>query len=385
MDAINWGAFDALAKRGETDLFARELQKVIPRAAEFTRLSGEDASRGPELPADGSRLVGGSDPMVELFKRIAKFGEGDYPVLILGERGTGKELVAAELHAKSPRRDGPFLAVNCATLTETLADSQLFGYEKGAFTGADRQTRGLIESADGGTLFLDEVGQLSLPNQAKLLRALQERKVRRLGGHEDIPVNFRLISATNRDLRKAVRAGGFLPDLYDRLNVGSVRLPALRERKGDLPKLLDVFVARVAAREAARRPDITPETLKRFESHRWPGNVRELQNVIERALALCRGGPVLLPEHVEFDPEDEEDEPTPARSREEAIAALRKAVEWAWGTRLEKLSDSLHELLDRELFQFATDQCEGNQSQMAEKLGLRWNTVSARLKDYGLK
>src|SRR6185436_12514446 len=214
---------------------------------------------------------------------IARVAKGDATVLIRGESGTGKELVARAAHRNSKRTDRPFIAINCAAITETLLESELFGHEKGAFTGAIGLKKGKLELAEGGTLFLYEIGELPTTLQAKLLRALQEREFEPVGGTRPIRVDFRLIAATNRDLEAAVTAGGFRQDLFYRLNVVTLSLPALRDRLDDLPLLVDSFARKHAARAGRRPPTISPDALTRLAKHSWPGNVRELENVIEQA------------------------------------------------------------------------------------------------------
>ena len=231
-------------------------------------------------------MVGRSRPMRALFERIARVARGEATILLQGESGTGKELVARAVHRNSPRANGPFVAVNCAAITETLLESELFGHEKGAFTGAIGLKKGKLELADGGTLFLDEIGELPLLLQAKLLRALQEREFDRVGGTRPVRVDFRLVAATNRDLEAAVKAGTFRQDLFYRLKVVLLSLPPLRERKEDIPLLADYVLRKHAPRCGRRVAGIASEALARLSKHDWPGNVRELENVIEQALAL---------------------------------------------------------------------------------------------------
>jgi Nif-specific regulatory protein len=231
-------------------------------------------------------MVGRSRPMRTLFERIARVAKTDATILLRGESGTGKELVARAAHRNSARAERPFVAVNCAALTESLLESELFGHEKGAFTGAIGLKKGKLEVADGGTLFLDEIGELALPLQAKLLRALQEREFDRVGGTRPVRVDFRLIAATNRDLEAAVKAGQFRQDLFYRLNVVSLSLPPLRDRKDDVPVLAEYFVRKHAPRCGRRVRGVAPDALARLAKHQWPGNVRELENIIEQALAL---------------------------------------------------------------------------------------------------
>jgi transcriptional regulator with PAS, ATPase and Fis domain len=257
----------------------------------------------------------------------------DVAVLVTGESGTGKELIAHRLHERSGRAGGPFVAVNCAALPETLADSELFGHEKGAFTGADRLRHGRFEEAHGGTLFLDEIGELPGALQAKLLRVLEERTVRRLAGSADIPVDVRLIAATNRDLAAAAAAGSFRQDLFFRLAVVAVHLPPLGDRVGDVPLLARHLMAALAARHRVPVPELTPAALAALERHHWPGNVRELRNVLERAVVV-RGGEPIRAEDLALDaapsppthsggaavPLDRE-----VREREAVLEALRRA------------------------------------------------------------
>jgi Nif-specific regulatory protein len=231
-------------------------------------------------------MVGGSKPMQLLFERISRVAKTDSTILIRGESGTGKELVARAVHRNSGRADRPFVPINCAAITETLLESELFGHEKGAFTGAIGLKKGKLELADDGTLFLDEIGELPMPLQAKLLRAIQEREFERVGGTRSVRVNFRLIAATNRDLESAVKAGAFRQDLFYRLNVVTLSLPALRDRKDDLLMLAEYFVRKHAARCDRPVQGLAPNALERLSRHDWPGNVRELENVIEQALAL---------------------------------------------------------------------------------------------------
>jgi transcriptional regulator with PAS, ATPase and Fis domain len=275
---------------------------------------GGQGASGPDPPPPGSRrsrapaaalpgavdLVGNSPQIVELRRMIDLVAPTGTTVLVTGETGTGKEVAARSVHARSDRSDRPFVAVNCAALPENLIESELFGYERGAFTGAAGSRPGYFEEANTGTLFLDEVGDLPLPLQPKLLRALQEREVRRLGATHFIPVDVRLIAATNGDLMRAVRDGRFRPELYYRLHVIELRLPALRERREDLPGLCEHFLAlyRPVTRSPLRR--VSPAAVEAMDSYSWPGNVRELENVIERAQVLARldEGDALLPSHL---------------------------------------------------------------------------------------
>jgi len=258
------------------------------RALETARLQADNELLQSEINLEHN-MVGRSRPMRTLFDRIARVARTESTILLRGESGTGKELVARAAHRNSTRADRPFIAVNCAAITESLLESELFGHEKGAFTGAIGLKKGKLELADRGTLFLDEIGELPLALQAKLLRALQEREFDRVGGTKPVRVDFRLIAATNRDLEAAVKAGTFRQDLFYRLNVVTLSLPPLRDRKDDLALLAEYFVRKHAPKCGRRMRGITPAALARLEHHDWPGNVRELENVVEQALALGAG------------------------------------------------------------------------------------------------
>jgi DNA-binding NtrC family response regulator len=293
IEAIRQGAYDYLSKPFRVD----EIKLAVRRVLETERLVRENREFRQELQSryDVERLIGQSPEMVEIYRLVARVAAVDTTVLIQGETGTGKELVARAIHYASPRAARPFVAIDCAALPETLFESELFGHEKGAFTGAVQGRRGLLETADGSTCFLDEIGELSLGLQAKLLRVLQERVLRRVGGNEPIPVNLRLIAATNRDLRKRVEEGTFREDLYYRLNGVTIAMPPLRERGADVPLLAHDFMLRYAAAAGKHLEGFAPETLALLSGYRWPGNVRELEHAIERAAALARSA-VILPE-----------------------------------------------------------------------------------------
>ena len=291
--AIRAGAYDYLSKPFRME----EIRLVVRRALEARRLTQENQHYREEL-RDRYRvdnLVGQSSAMIAVYKLVARVAALDTTVLVLGETGTGKELVARAIHYAGPRSHRPFVVVDCSTLLETLFESELFGHVRGAFTGAVATRRGLLEAADGGTVLIDEIGELSAALQAKLLRVLQERAVRRLGDNESIPIDVRIIAATHRDLRERVASGAFREDLYYRLNVVTITLPPLRERLDDLPLLARHFLDKHALAAGKAIAGFARETLQALGAHRWPGNVRELEHAIERAVALA-STPVLLPD-----------------------------------------------------------------------------------------
>ncbi len=285
--AMKKGAFDYLAKPVDV----ADLYRVLDKALEFHRLEQEVRLLRERLGErfDFSSIIGRSRPMRELFETLALVAPSDATVLITGESGTGKELVANAIHQNSPRRDRQFVKVNCAALHENLLESELFGHERGAFTGATAQRKGRFELAHGGTLFLDEIGDMSPATQAKVLRVLQEGEFERLGGTRTLRVDVRVIAATHRDLEAMVAEGAFRQDLYYRLSVVPVRLPPLRERPEDIPVLAGQFLRLYAEKNGKSVAGFTPEAMDLLVRHDWPGNVRELQNAAERAVILCLG------------------------------------------------------------------------------------------------
>ena len=293
IEAIRHGAYDYLSKPFRID----EIKHAVRRVLESQRLVRENRQYQQELQTRYTvrGLSGQSPEMVAIYRLVARVAALDTSVLVQGETGTGKELAARAVHYASPRAERPFVVVDCAALPETLFESELFGHERGAFTGAIQSRRGLLETADGSTCFLDEISELSLTLQAKLLRVLQERVLRRVGGNEPIPVNIRLIAATNRDLRKRVEDGTFREDLYYRLNGVTITMPPLRERGDDILLLAHDFMQRYAAAAGKPLEGFAPEARALLSGYRWPGNVRELEHAVERAVALARSA-VIHPE-----------------------------------------------------------------------------------------
>jgi len=292
IDAMQRGAYDYLSKPFDPD----EILHTVQRAVEHRRLTRRVMALEQQVTQDPRDiLIGRSAAMQNVYKLIGRVAGSDATVLITGESGTGKELVAQVLHRSSNRRDGPFIAVNCAALPETLLESELFGHEKGAFTGAMAQRKGRFEQAAKGTIFLDEIGEISPATQKKLLRVLQERTFERVGGNVPVRADVRVIAATNRDLLEESRNGTFREDLYYRLNVVNIHMPALRERMDDIPLLVDHFLHKHRFNGVAAR--ITEAAMEAIQDHDWPGNVRQLENTIERAVVLAQGG-LIGPEHL---------------------------------------------------------------------------------------
>ncbi|THB67060.1 MAG: sigma-54-dependent Fis family transcriptional regulator [Desulfovibrio sp.] len=362
VSALKTGAYDYLIKPLDTDA----LKLAMERALDHTRLAGENRRLKSELGSSmaGSGIPGNSPAMAALKDMVATVAPSEATVLITGESGTGKELVARTLHSLSPRSHKPLIAVNCAALTETLLESELFGHEKGAFTGADRRREGRFMQADKGTLFLDEIGEVSPAMQAKLLRALQEKEIQRVGGEKAFTVDVRILAATNRDLKARVDAGEFREDLYYRLNVVSIDVPPLRDRNGDTPLLAQLFLERFAEKNHKRLRGFTPQAMDTLLRHPWPGNVRELENAIERAVILASGeyvGETELPPGL--------GSTTPNQEPTASSAALT-------GRSLEDL--------ERDAILATLDECGGNKSEAARRLGITRATLHKKLKSYGV-
>ncbi|WP_025323226.1 sigma-54-dependent transcriptional regulator [Deferrisoma camini] len=357
--AMKKGAFDYLTKPVD----AADLSRVLDKALEFRRLEEEIRLLRERLGErfDFSSIIGRSRPMRELFETLALVAPSDATVLITGESGTGKELVANAIHQNSPRRDKPFVKVNCAALHENLLESELFGHERGAFTGATAQRKGRFELAHGGTLFLDEIGDMSPATQAKVLRVIQEGEFERLGGTRTLRVDVRVIAATHRDLEAMVAEGAFRQDLYYRLSVVPVHLPPLRDRPEDIPLLAEHFLRIYAEKNRKPVAGFTPEAMDLLVRHDWPGNVRELQNAVERAVILCLGERITPQE-------------LPPALQGAAAAAPQAPI--PAGPRT--LKDAERELILRTL-----EQTGGNRTRAAQILGISRQTLINKLKEYG--
>jgi DNA-binding NtrC family response regulator len=334
-----------------------------------------------EAELDGA-LFGSCPAMMHVYKAIGRVAAQDVPVLITGESGTGKELVARAIYQHSARAHAPFLALNCAAIPEALIESELFGHEKGAFTGADRRRIGKFEQCNGGTILLDEIGDMPLPAQTKILRLLQSQTFERVGGNETIRTNVRVIAATHRDLRGLSAAERFRSDLYYRLGVFSIQLPALRDRGDDLSLLVRHFVRRFSAELNREVRDVTPEAMERLRAYSWPGNVRELQSVVKQAL-LGASGPVLLPAFLpEFEsvPKDGASPPSPPISDFDLKAFIRRNLSPA----ADDLYAKIHGEVDRMLFTMALDHTGGHHSNAARLLGISRQTMRLKLRALGL-
>ncbi|AOV02489.1 MULTISPECIES: sigma-54-dependent transcriptional regulator [Delftia] len=356
IEAMRLGAFDHLTKPIARTALVEALDRALQGAGP-AQDCGDGQAGQPQMHDDGE-LVSGSEAMRQVFKRIGLAADSDATVLVLGETGTGKELVARALHRNSARAERPFVAVNCAAIPADLMESELFGHVKGAFTGAVSDRAGRFREAQGGTLFLDEVGDMPLPTQAKILRALQEREITPVGASRALPVNVRIIAATHRDLPDAVRQGRFREDLWYRLQVVPVHLPPLRERLGDVLLLAEHFLRQGGGASPKR---LGADAARLLLAHDWPGNVRELRNAMERAALLCPG-PVIGPEHIGLQP----------------AAANGPAIDWNG-----PLAPAVAQL-EREMVTRALAATMGNRAEAARRLGLSRQQLYRKLAEFGL-
>ena len=369
VEAMRSGASDYLTKPFAVD----ELSSVLERAAAglTTDITARQLRERLRLSQGLGAMIGRSAEMEKIYRILSKVALSTHPVLILGESGTGKELVARTIHAFGPNASKPFLPVDCGSLVPTLMESELFGYVKGAFTGANRSKDGLLVSAEDGTVFLDEIGELSLDLQVKLLRALQEKEVRPVGATHRIPIRARVVAATNRDLAAMVEKGAFRKDLFYRLNVVNLRLPALRDRREDIPLLAAHFLDRIS-RELGRNFTLSDEALRTMMRHDWPGNVRELENSVERACALS-SGPVL---HLGDLPTQLQQQGLEARS---AAASGGEEARGDGAPEVKALAE-----LEREAILGAIRTLNGDKLQAAKLLGIGKTTLYRKLKEYGV-
>jgi DNA-binding NtrC family response regulator len=365
VEAMKLGAADFVTKPFEVDALRIKLRQILERRAleeEVERLRDQVAGR-----ARFGRLIGGSEVMRSVYRTIERVAESRSTVLITGESGTGKELVARAIHDLGPRRDERYVVVNCAAIPDTLMESELFGHERGAYTGATERRIGKFEAASGGTIFLDEIGELAAPVQAKLLRALQDRTIERLGSTQPIPVDVRVLAATNRDLEREVAAGRFRADLYYRIHVVPIVLPPLRDRREDVKLLAEAFVERIRG-ESRRGPQrLSPAAITALERYAWPGNVRELENAIERAMTLGSGDAIDvgdLPDEIQ------------SASRSESLHDAVRAGHLDF--------DGAVARLEVELIREALARTDGNQTRAADLLGITRRLLKLKMDRHGI-
>ena len=385
IEAMKLGAYDYLPKPFDR----QELQRIAADALEVNRIMKElvtfpgHLSRPSPPPKGMVRIVGTHRRMQEVYKLIGQIAGKNVTILITGESGTGKELVARAIYHHSNRKDNPFLAINCAAIPETLFESELFGYERGAFTGAERTHIGKFERCHDGTLFFDEIADMPLSTQAKVLRVLQYGEFERLGGNENLEANVRIIAATNKNLEKEVELGRFREDLYWRLKVISIDLPPLRERPEDIPPLVEYFVGRFSDEYQTPIRYIADTAMQKLKSHFWPGNVRELENCIRRAVLLSLGD-VILEEYLRL--ESDEQEPGQDFGQEQLMANIDQKLEELIPDILRLAGEKTHanviEMVEKALIARVLEQCGYNQVKAARMLGTSRNTLRHRMKKF---
>lgn len=381
IEATKLGAFDYLMKPVKPD----ELLEILGKGVNSYRLSTETVGIGQGAPSQRS-IIGRSPVMQHLFKEIGRAAAQEVPVLVQGETGTGKEMVARAIYKHSLRSGKPFVALNCAAIPEQLLESELFGHEKGAFTGATHRRIGRFEQASGGTIFLDEIGDLSFSTQAKLLRVLQEQEIQRLGGSEVIKVDARIIAATHRNLEQAISRSEFREDLYFRLNVMRIRVPSVSERLGDLPDLVAYFLRYYGEKLGMPKVTINPEALEMMRTYTWPGNVRELENVVRKSMLVSQGYQVtpeiLRPIIKEAGTSTQHSDPANVASSLEALAI--QAVEDAIDSGKGGASEAFLGECERLLYKSALEHTNGNKSKAAEILGVSRVTMREKVRRYKL-
>ena len=366
VDALKKGAFDYITKPFDQE----ELKRVIGKAVKTRVLSEEEIQLAP-AEIDRSEIVGSGAQMAKIFEIIRKVAPTTTTILITGETGTGKELVANAIHAGSPRKHNPFIKINCSAIAENLIESELFGYEKGAFTGAVSSKPGRFELAHKGTLFLDEIGDLPREMQVKLLRVIQDHEFERVGGIQTIRVDVRLVAATNRNLQLDVREGRFREDLFYRLNVMPIHVPPLRERKEDIPALLDYFIGKFNRKLDRRVAGADPEVVDLLTDHDWPGNIRELENLAERLVLMARGETIVMGD-------------VPAEILE-AVEARAQAGAPDEKRSIKDLIREKTEDIEKQMILRALEECEGNISKAARQLGLSRRGLHLKLAKYSLR
>jgi nitrogen regulation protein NR(I) len=376
IEATKWGAFDYAPKPFDVE----ELLDLTAKALQSSRLMSEPVEMG-DTTSGRSAIVGKSRAMQAIYKEIGRIAATPVTVLIRGETGTGKELVARAIYQHSDRASAPFIAINCAAIPENLLESELFGHERGAFTGADSRRIGRFEQGNSGTIFLDEIGDMSFPLQAKLLRVLQEKTIRRIGGKETIPIDVRVIAATHRDLEAAMQERLFREDLFYRLNVVSITVPPLHERVEDIPDLARYFLKKYRPEVGVAGPSISPEAITLLQQEKWPGNVRELENTVRQALLLARDYTISV-DHVK---EVLGKSRKPAASGDQSHAAY--ISELLDGVERGEITNAFAKMLqdlEPELYSQAIDRAAGNQTKAAHWLGVTRLKMREKLKEFGL-
>jgi two-component system nitrogen regulation response regulator GlnG len=381
IEAMKLGAYEFLLK----PLDLQNIRELVKRALQTRRLMQSPVvmQESDELPADGDALVGRSAKMLEVYKQIGRVAAQDITVLIRGESGTGKELIARAIYHHSHRHDGCFLAVNCAALSDTLLESELFGHEKGAFTGADRRHIGKFEQANNGTIFLDEIGDMSPLTQSKVLRLLQEKKFERVGGKETIEVDVRVISATNRPLEQMIKTNEFRLDLFHRLNAFEIALPPLRERQGDIEILINHFLTLFNRQLDKKIVGFSDPALKILQSHPWPGNIRELQSAIRKSILMATG-PVIVPEFLPPEIRRDRDDDGSLNEAPNEELDLSEFIQHRLDRESSDLyAETLHEM-ERYLISQVLRRHGGNQSRAADQLGITRGSLRNKIRTLGI-
>jgi nitrogen regulation protein NR(I) len=377
INATKLGAFDYLLKPFEIPA----LLECIDKAVSARRLMANPVGLGAD-GASGDTIIGSSRSMQVIYKEIGRAAAKPVNVLIRGETGTGKELVARALYQHSDRAHGPFIAINCAAIPETLLESELFGHERGSFTGAEARRIGRFEQANNGTIFLDEIGDMSLGTQVKLVRVLQEQTLQRLGGKDVVPVDVRVVAATHRDLETAIQKKEFREDLYNRLSVVVIRLPALRDRREDIPELTQYFLRKHGAPLGVANPSIHPEAMRALQAHDWPGNVRQLENIVRKVLLLA-GGYTITAEHIASS--FVAHSANAATSNDSLRGLASKLLSSAQRNEIADARNRLIEEAEREIVSQAIERTHGNQLQAARLLGISRLTLREKLRQFGLR
>jgi len=381
IEAMKFGAFDYILKPFPIP----QMKELVQKAITLRKLMKEGVSYAsePDQQKEEEQIIGSSPRMQEIYKVIGQVAPSDVTVFLRGESGTGKELMARAIYQHSLRSNQLFLPVNCAAIPDTLLESELFGHEKGAFTGAISRRIGKLEQCQGGTIFLDEIGDMSLSTQAKLLRVLQEKNFERLGGRETIRVNIRLIVATNKDLEEAITNGEFREDLYYRLNVVSIKIPSLKERKEDIPSLVSYFLRKFNRELKKRVVGMTPGAMEKISTYGWPGNVRQLENVLKRAMLLCQGEWILDDQLVlEVEERREAEEVRGRKTFEDNLDSLFEELSRA---SLAQEGPDMFAAIEKGLIIRALQKMNGNQLQAASLLGINRSTLRGKMERYHIK